>query len=402
LREAKRIAFERNWDLLAAKSDVDAATAQKIVAREFPNPTLSLSSAKITVDRGSGTALGNGLWDRSYDTITAINQLFEIGGKRASRRASAKAGFEAAEARFADARRTLDLAVSQAYVAVLFAETNGHILRQSAASLRNEATIAATRLNAGDISRADKSQIEILADRLELDAQTAVTAAASARISVEVLLAEKNPEGHWTPIDSLETLGVVPFTRIEGSPAASRPDLLAAEAAERKAEADLRLQKAMRLPDPTVMLMYEHEPPDAANTMGLGVSLPIPLWNRNRGAILGAAAARQQAAIQAEKLRSSINAEINTASLAYADAAARLRKQRDEIQPRSAEIRQIISFAYSRGGASLLDLLNAERNDNDIRLATAQSMADAANAAAALKAAINMPDAEDSQPVKPK
>src|SRR2546425_8897660 len=50
LAEAQRIAFERNWDLLAARSDVDLATAQKIVARQFPNPTLSFSATQISAD----------------------------------------------------------------------------------------------------------------------------------------------------------------------------------------------------------------------------------------------------------------------------------------------------------------------------------------------------------------
>ena len=95
LADAQRLAFEKNWDLLAAAVGVDAATAQKIVAHEFPNPTLSLSSFKINVDNHpSSTPEGNGLWDRSYDTIFAINQLFEIGGKRRNRKASAQAGFE--------------------------------------------------------------------------------------------------------------------------------------------------------------------------------------------------------------------------------------------------------------------------------------------------------------------
>jgi len=51
--------------------------------------------------------------DRSYDTIFAINQLFEIGGKRGSRKASAQAGFEAARAQFLDAKRTLDLGITR-------------------------------------------------------------------------------------------------------------------------------------------------------------------------------------------------------------------------------------------------------------------------------------------------
>src|SRR5258707_1063717 len=46
LAEAKRLTFRNNWDLLAARSDVDLATAQRIVAREFPNPTLTLSSSQ--------------------------------------------------------------------------------------------------------------------------------------------------------------------------------------------------------------------------------------------------------------------------------------------------------------------------------------------------------------------
>ena len=67
LADAKKISFQRNWDLLAAKSGIDAAQAQLIVAKEFPNPTASLSTAKIG-DRESGTTLGNGLWERNYDT----------------------------------------------------------------------------------------------------------------------------------------------------------------------------------------------------------------------------------------------------------------------------------------------------------------------------------------------
>src|SRR5689334_7112453 len=166
LTEAKRMAFDRNWDLLAAKSDVDVATAAKIIAHDFPNPTLAISTAKIGVDGGSGTSLGNSLWDRSYDTIAAVNQLFEIDDKRASRQSSARAGFAAATARFQDARRVLDLAVSRTYIAALLAEANRQVLQNSASALRQETTIANRRLQAGDISAADQSQIEIAADRL--------------------------------------------------------------------------------------------------------------------------------------------------------------------------------------------------------------------------------------------
>ena len=95
LARAQELALERNWDLLAAAAGVDAATAQKIVSHEFPNPTFSWATTLINVDNHpSSTSSGNGLWDRSYDTVFAVNQLFEIGGKRRNRQRSAQAGYK--------------------------------------------------------------------------------------------------------------------------------------------------------------------------------------------------------------------------------------------------------------------------------------------------------------------
>jgi len=81
--------------MLAAAAGVDAATAQKIVAREFPNPTLSASSTMINVDHHpSSTPQGNGLWDRSYDTVFAINQLFELEANGATAKPQPRLGLK--------------------------------------------------------------------------------------------------------------------------------------------------------------------------------------------------------------------------------------------------------------------------------------------------------------------
>ena len=59
LENARQFALLNNWDLLAAKSDVDLAQAQQLVAREFQNPTLSLLTSKINLEHGRGTVRGN-------------------------------------------------------------------------------------------------------------------------------------------------------------------------------------------------------------------------------------------------------------------------------------------------------------------------------------------------------
>src|SRR6266446_2476700 len=388
LAAAQRAAFEKNWDLLAAAAEVDMGTAQKIVASEFPNPTLAFSSSKINVDHHpSSTVQGNDVWDQNYDTIFAINQLFEIGGKRRHRRDSAQAGFEGAKAQFLEAKRTLDLAVTKAYVAAVQAEENARVLMDSAGTLRREAALAEVRLKAGEISSADKNQIEVTAERFELDARAAQSAAAQARVALEVLLGASRPRGDAVLSDALETL-LAPVAQPETNRAGSgRPDVVAAEAALRKAEADLRLQKANRIPDPTLLAQYEHDPPDMPNTLGLGVSFPLPLWNRNKGNIRAAEAAREQARLALEKTQAQAAADITTARLAYDSAFQRWQTYRDSIRPKSEQIRKAMAYAYEKGGASLLDLLVAERNDNEVRLAAAQAAGDTAIAAAAFKAA---------------
>jgi cobalt-zinc-cadmium efflux system outer membrane protein len=394
LEEVKRLAFEHNWDLLAAHSDVDIATALRLVSKEFPNPTLTLGTTKISTDSNpQSTPAGNTLWHRNYDTVAAISQLLEIGGKRGYRQSSAAAGVRAAENRLQDARRLLDEAVTTAYVSTILADENVKIFRQSAASLRREAEIAQRRLGAGDIAESEKSQIEIAAERLELDANTAATNAVQARVSLEVLVGVSQPRGDWTPGEDLASLvaeaRLADLNRAE--PMGLRPDVAAAEALVEKTTSDLHLQRAMRIPDPTVSLQYEHEPPDQPNTVGLSVSFPLPLWNRNRGNIRAATAARDQAEILAGRVRAQAAAQLASARLAYLDALHRWTRYRDELTPKSGKVRETVAFAYGRGGASLLDLLSAERNDNEIRLATAQAMADTASKAATLRSALNLP-----------
>ncbi len=392
LVDAQRLAFERNWDLLAAKSGIDSATAQLISAREFPNPGLSFSTAKIGTHESS-TIQGNGLWDRSYDTIAAVNQLIEIAGKRHDRQAAARAGIFGAKARFFDARRALNQGVTKSYVAALLAGDNVRILTESSRLLAHEAEIAEARFKAGDISDSDKKQIEINAEQFELQAKAAEAAAVQARIAVEVLMGMNQPKGAWTPVDSLENLVTVPPPAAGPLSGAGRPDVLAAEADLRAAKANLQLQKAIRVPDPTLQFQLEHNPPGGGppdDTFGLGVSFPLPLWNRNGGNIKAAQAGVSQSEYSVGKLRTEAAADIANAETAYNEAYARWLRYRDQTGPKSTQVRESVAFAYGKGGASLVDLLDAERTDNAVRLAIAQAMSDTAGAATDLIAARNI------------
>ncbi len=389
LAEAKRFAFERNWDLLAAKSGIDAAEAQLIVAKEFPNPTFSYSTARIGSHENS-TSQGNGLWDRNYDTIFSVNQLIEIGGKRHDRRDSGGAGLMAARARFYEARRSLDQGVTKAYTAALLAEENARIWNQSAEMLDHEVEIAQARLKVGDVSESDEKQIENNATVFELQAKSAEATALQARLSVEILMGVSKPKGDWTPKETLGDLSNAAQPLAETNTNAERPDVLAAESALRQSKSDLNLQKSMRIPDPTFSIGEEHNPPGGGpptDTLLIGLSFPLPLWNRNRGEIRAAQATVEQNATMLAKAKAQEALEVATATSAYHEASTRLQQYREQILPKARAVRESVAFSYEKGGASLLDLLEAERADNDARLAAAQAMSDTAGAAADLKAA---------------
>ena len=389
LEDAKRIAFERNWDLLAAKSGVDTATAQLLVAKEFPNPTFSYSTARIG-SRNNSTTLGNGLGERSYDTIFAVNQLIEIGGKRRDRQASARAGITGARARFYDARRLLDQGVTKAYVAVVLADENARILEASARMLRHEVEIAQARLKAGDLSDSDEKQIENNLDVFALQAESAKAAAVQARIALEILLGVEHAKGNWTPAESLTQLSVSAPQAEEASTSRLRPDVLAAESDWKQSQFDLKLQKAMRIPDPTFSVLAEHNPPAGSppeDTFGIGVSFPLPLWNFNRGEIKSAQTKVDQNALALAKAKAMVASDVANAESKYREAAERFHRYQNQILPKSQKVRESVAFAYEKGGATLVDLLEAERADNDARLAAVQAQADTASAVADLKAA---------------
>jgi cobalt-zinc-cadmium efflux system outer membrane protein len=388
LAEALRLARESNPDLLAARADLETARAQREAAVALPNPVLSYSTAKIPTDgTPAGTIYGNDFYGRAYDTVVSAGQLVEIGGKRSSRRASADAGIAAADARFADAGRLLDASVVKTYVAAAVATRSAAIARESADSFARSVTIAREREAAGDISGAERAQVEIAAGKFLTDAAQADLAAGNAQRALAALLS-RPAVGLAEDLDALVAAGSDPgAVGDDGVVLAKRPDVLALDAAVRRANADLALQKAFRVPDPTLQVQYEREPPDQRNTFGFGVSFPLPVFNRNTGAIRAASVAAEST--RRELVRGRVRAEQDLAATRQAldVAGARAERLAGELVPKATSVRDTVRYAYEQGGASLLELLETERNANDLRLAAASAQGDLAAARADYRAA---------------
>jgi cobalt-zinc-cadmium efflux system outer membrane protein len=394
LADAVALALSRNPDVLSAGADVAQSEGLLRSARQLPNPSLSYSTTKIPTDGSSAaTPVGNGFYDRSYDTVISLSQPFEIGGKRKDRRLSAEASLAASRARLRDARRSVGNAVARAYSAALLARETASISGESAASLARSAELAKVRFGAGEISRTDLLQIQIAEGRFRADSLAAEGTLRTSLIALAAALGDPREASSLRLTDSLGSLAAgagaerQPGKPVSGDPLDARPDVEAAQRNLEKAEADQRLQRDLRIPDPTFLVQYEREPPDRPNSAGFGVSLALPLFNLNAGAIQAAEAARESASIDLARARSRARAEIAAASTNLETARARARTLDAELLPMAREVRETVAYAWSEGGASLLELLEAERSLNDLRIAAATAQADLVQAASDERAA---------------
>ncbi len=383
LAQALRLARENNPDLLAARADVETARAQRETAGALPNPVLSYSTSKISTDgTPASTVYGNGFFNRSYDTVVSASQLVEIGGKRGSRRTSADEGIAATSARLGQTSRLLDASVVKAYVGAAVAARSAALSRESAEAFAQTVTLAREREAAGDISAAERTQIEIAGGRFLADAAQADLALGNAVRALAALL-NRPAVALADDLDALaDGAGPLSAAGDDGTFLARRPDVASLEATARRADADLALQKAYRVPDPTFLAQYERQPPDQRNTFGVGISFPLPVFNRNAGAIRAAELAVETA--RRDLARGRVRAEQDLAATRQAleIASARAARLAGDLQPKAEVVRDTVRYAYQQGGASLLELLEAERNATDIRLAAAAARGDLAAARA--------------------
>jgi cobalt-zinc-cadmium efflux system outer membrane protein len=170
----------------------------------------------------------------------------------------------------------------------------------------------------------------------------------------------------------------------------NRPDLKSAETGRDKALADFRLAKANRWPDPTIGTSFLHTGNEfggpswfqpfypkgsVSNAMGLGVSIPIPLFNRNQGEVARAKSEQLRADFLAQAARDQVLQDVETAYASFESSRERLRLYEQTYLAQAKESLEIEEFSFRNGAASILDFLDAERTYRATQLAYRQQLA---------------------------
>ena len=368
LEEALRLATERNPTLAAARATIEIAEAQRLDARLRPNPAASFES----VGRPPG-ATPPSLDDHEY--TFHIDQEIETAGRRRLRTQASEAVIAIAQREVDDARRRLDLEVRRGYFAVVLAKADLEVARAALDEIDRVIGLNRARYEQGEISGGELRRIQVERLRFVDDSFAAELALRNARSS---LLALFNAPDLGIAFDVVETLnradsatqGVPPASSPALDPASlraqalsARPDLLAAQRDVQRADTETRLQRALRTPNITAGGGYSHL--GGLNTVAFGVTVPLPLFNRNPGGIARAEAERRQAANRAAATATNVLLDVQQAINAAEVARARVGYIEGEYLNPSRESRDIVLASYRLGTADLIDFLDAQRAFRD-------------------------------------
>lgn len=351
LAEAIRRLAANSIELRSAEQEYAAAEAGVLSAGAIVNPVFSVEREQL-----SGGAGG-------YDeTTVTLGQPLELGGQRGLRRQVAAGAAEAAAARLEGTRLRLALAVRVAYVRAAAAYGELTTLEEAVGVFRDVEESGSARFAEGDISRFDLSRLQIERARYETMLVNAALdlddAARELTILVDPGLASQSrlllPAESLAEMPSLTSSDTIDYL----AAAAGRAEVRAREAELDAAEAALDLQRRLRIPTVTLNGGFKHQADDLQGAV-LGVSLPLPLWDRNRGEIAEAAANIGIAAAQRDLATRRAESELRRAVEVRRSLEAQIGLLTGPLLTETAGLLATARLAYAEGEMSLVELLDA-------------------------------------------
>jgi len=359
-----------NPTLKAAKMGIDESKAAEITAYLRPNPGFSFGT--------DGTQLTpyQGVWRPFAGTqfTTSFSYLHEREHKRELRLESAKKSTEVAVSAYSDQERNLIFTLRGAFVQTLQANAVLQNAKENLAYWDHELDINRKRLNAGDLAQIDVDRLELQRVQFESDFETALVNLRTAKIQLLMLLNDRTPIEQFDvsgPFDYTD--GLMPMEDFRAAALAERPDLKEAVQNIELAKVNHQLVVANGSTDPTFSLWWTHNPSFNNvfdfNTLGASVSIDLRIFDRNQGEKL-----RTEIDIgRNERLRDVAQAQVfndvDSAYVTLVGALNLLRPYKAKYLKLASDTRDRISLSYQNGGASLLDYLDAEKANRDVRLA---------------------------------
>jgi cobalt-zinc-cadmium efflux system outer membrane protein len=347
LDEALRLFASNSLELRLSRSDAASAAGRARQAGAFPNPSLNASHEPL---RGGGTSYS--------ETYLTMSQRFEVGGSRGARSAAGERRFEVAVMQLRADSMRLATEVKRTFVETVRAQDMLEVTDRIAGVFRAAASRAEERYESGDISlyatrriAVERARYETLLAEAELEVdeqQSALALLISPEGTDSRIAATSLP----APVPPEQSLDLATLAFVE-----RRAELAAAEASVEAESAEARLSRSERIPDITATGGLKRQS-DGLRGAILGLSVPLPVFDRGGGAVAaadaGTQAARERLALTRRQLENDVIHAIDT----YASVRRRadLLLGADNV---GGDLLEIALIAYDEGEMELVELLDA-------------------------------------------
>lgn len=388
-------ALASNGELAAVRMEIERARARLRQAGLRPNPT-------VDVEQSTGRFTGSA-GERELSVGIAVP--IELGGKRGRRIELARAELEAAEADVADRERRLTNDIR-----ALYGEALASVRELGTLEELNDLDLQTTRFVQARVNEGETAPIELNQLRVEVERLRSRRALVEGRLRSTLLKLKSLTGGSSSEIlrlgeDLQQPIAFPAPVSVETAveiALRNRPDLRFAKLSEEVAQAGLQLARARAVPDLTPFTKYSinrsefEETPigvvrDRDKLLTFGVSVEIPIFNRNQGGKTEAAVAISQAVRRREFLEAVIRAEVQSAHARYEAAQAAVTTFEQTAIPRLSENVRTIRAAYQIGAFSITDLLVEQRRLLDVQREFTEALAERYRALADLQAAMGKP-----------
>ena len=381
-----------NPTLQAGRIGIDESRAAEITAYLRPNPLWSITYDQVGNTEGASAFAASTLG-------TTVSYLHERQHKREYRRDSAVDATTIATSTQSDLERTLLFTLRGAFVQVLQAKAFLSLADENLRNYDQVLTLSRDRFQAGDIAQIDLDRLQLQRVTYESDLQTATVNLRTAKIQLLRLMNDQT-----TPVEQFDVSGTFDFALLTQPLDAlrtlaldRRPDLRAAMQAIEKAQADHRLALANGSTDPTITVdagfpsisqVYQSYQPPLREFVGIGVGIPLRIFDRNQGEKLRTELDITRNERLADAARLQVFSDVDTAYATTLSAVTLLQPYRTTYLDEAARVRDTVTFSYERGGASLLDFFQAEQEYRSVRLSYVNLIAAYLNAVAQLNLAV--------------
>lgn len=350
--------------LEAARARATGADEARRFVGVRPNPSVTLQTENWRAWQQPPFSFG-----RDFDVFVYGSQRIETAGKAARRTELAERSLTLAETEIEVLRRQLRQEVIRRFWAALQHQMLLEIVAKNRRDLDELVRFNTERLKEGFVSEWEvirvrleqqtllnqEASVGLELDRARLDLLKAI---GDTRFDTNFQLVEPNTTGSPLLAAELEQLRAEAISK--------RPELVSLRAKIESERANLKLQQAIARPDPEISAGYKRT--GGFNTAIAYVTVPLPLFNKNRAEIGRASAAITSAELELLAEENYIRAEVEIAHRAARKLAERLSDMRKDFLLRADESRTIALVAYREGAADLYKLLEAQRARNEARL----------------------------------